>query len=82
MWSLSQSKIAKSKLLDYLHIGDKKAGKIFEKMENWGLIHRLAGNTGWKVLPKCIEDMPKQALDFLKSGGISEAELKNAFQAR
>lgn len=46
MWSLSQSKIAKSRLLDYLHIGDKKAGKIFEKMESLGLIHRLSGNTG------------------------------------
>ena len=79
MWSLSQPKIAKSRLLVYLHIGDKKAGKIFEKMESLGLIHRLSGNTGWEVLSKCFEDLPKQALDFLTSGGISETEVKNAF---
>lgn len=79
MWSLSQSKIAKSRLLEYLRIGDPKAVKILTEMERLGLVHQMHGNLGWEVLPKGFEDMPEQALDFLKNRGVDEFEIRNAF---
>lgn len=48
-------------------------------MESLGLVHQKHGNLGWEVLPKNFEDMPEQALDFLRNSSIDESEIRNAF---
>ncbi|SDF10707.1 FtsK/SpoIIIE domain-containing protein [Sporomusa acidovorans] len=78
MWSLSQKQIANSRLQTYLKIGNIKANRILERMEELHLIERLHGNLGWAVLPECIENMSDEAIKFLGSYGHNEADINSA----
>lgn len=82
IWSLSQQQIANSRIQAHFHIGNQKVLKILEQMEEQGLIHRMNGNRGWEVIPKCFEDIPIKTLDFLKENGLDEVTIKNAFNKR
>ena len=79
MWSLSQKKIANSRLQRKYKIGNNRAIRILDQMKDMGLIYALHGNLGWKVKPECFEDMPIKVLDYLKENGITESKIRELF---
>lgn len=79
IWSLSKSKIANYRLQKYLKSGNNVTKRILKRMEEFKLIARLHGNLGWEVVPRCIEDMSANTIEFLKSHGNTEDNIKNAF---
>jgi len=79
MWSLSKPQIANYRLQKYLKSGNNVTKRILKRMEEFNLIVRLHGNLGWEVVPKCIEDMSANAIEFLKAHGNTENSIKNAF---
>ncbi|NBI10648.1 DNA translocase FtsK [Colidextribacter sp. OB.20] len=81
LWILPQKQIANYKLQKHLHIGNNVAVRLLERLEKLALIHRLNGNLGWEVLPKCFEDLPDQVIDFLKRKGVNETSIRDAFGA-
>lgn len=82
MWSLPQKQIANSRIQREYHIGNNRAIRVLERMEYIGLICELGDNLGWKVIPKCFDDMPVKALNYLKQNGVDEAKIRALFCER
>lgn len=82
MWALPQKQIANSRIQRKYGIGNNRAIRILDRMEDMGLICMLNGNLGWKVIPECFEDIPIKVLGYLKEHGVSESEIKKAFCGR
>ena len=82
MWSLPQEKIANSRLQAKCQIGNNRANRVLDRMEEMGLILRLHGNLGWKTIPECFEDIPIKVTEYLKKNGVSESELREIYSAR
>lgn len=82
MWSLSQSRIAYSRLQSYLQIGNNRANKLLGRMEELGFIRKLHGNLGWQVLPKGFEDIIGEAIDFLIRCGKTSDSIKEVLNQR
>lgn len=82
MWSLPQEKIANSRLQAKCQIGNNRANRVLERMEEMGLILRMHGNLGWKTIPRFFEDVSLEAVNFLKGNGVTEAEIRNILSKR
>lgn len=80
--AIRQGKIAKSNLQLNFNIGYKRATQLVEKMVSLGLLQQLPGKLGWKLLPDCVDAIPKETLVLLESCGISEKDLENAYNPR
>ena len=76
-WTLPQDRIANSRIQGKFNIGNNRAVKLLEQMEELGLIHKLHGNLGWEVIPGCYEQLSHQAIQYLKQHGKTEYEIKN-----
>ena len=79
MWSLPQKQIANSRIQREYQIGNNRAIRVLDQMEDMGLICELNGNLGWKVIPKCFDDMPVNALNYLKENGVDESKIRAVF---
>ena len=80
--AIRQGKIAQLTLQSIYKIGYTRAKKLVDKMEHLGLLQRLPGNHGWKLLPDCVDAIPKETLVLLESYGISQKDLENAYTQR
>ncbi len=60
-------------------IGNNRAIRVLDQMKGMGLIYELNGNLGWKVIPKCFENIPAKALNYLKENGVSESKIRAVF---
>ena len=80
--AIRQGKIAKSNLQLNFNIGYKRATQLVEKMVSLGLLQQLPGKLGWKLLPDCVDAIPKETLVLLESCGISQKDLENAYNPR
>ena len=80
--AIRQGKIAKSNLQLNFNIGYKRATQLVEKMVSLGLLQQLPGKLGWKLLPDCVDAIPKETLVLLASCGISQKNLENAYNPR
>ena len=79
MWSLPQEKISNSRIQREYQIGNNRAIRVLDQMKGMGLIYELNGNLGWKVIPKCFENIPAKALNYLKENGVSESKIRAVF---
>lgn len=77
MWSLPQERIANSRLQAKCQIGNNRANRVLNRMEEMELIRRLHGNLGWKTIPRCFEDLSLEVVNFLKENGVTEVEIRN-----
>ena len=82
MWALPQRQIANSRIQREYGIGNNRAIRVLERMEDMGLICMLNGNLGWKVIPECFEDIPIKVLDYLKEHGMNESKIRDALRKR
>lgn len=82
MWSLPQNYIANSRLQVYLSIGNNRANKILDRMEELNLIERRNGNLGWAVVPERIDDMSTEAIKLLEVYGLTENDIENVLIQR
>ena len=79
MWSLPQEKISNSRIQREYQIGNNRAVRVLDQMKGMELIYELNGNLGWKVIPKCFEDIPVKALNYLKENGVGESKIRAVF---
>ena len=82
MWILPQEKIANSRLQKKCQIGNDRANRLLSQMEKMKLILRLHGNLGWKTIPRSFEDMPYEAINYLKANGVTEDTIRDIFDKR
>lgn len=79
MWILPQERVANSRLQKKCQIGYDRANRILSQMEKMKLIFRLHGNLGWETIPRRLEDMPFEAINYLKANGVKEDVIRNIF---
>jgi len=82
IWSLTQEKIANSRIQAYFRIANTRAKRILAQMSEWNLIKELHGNLGWLVLPQSIDDMPPDVTDFLEQRNHTRADILVALGKR
>lgn len=82
LWTLAQDRIANSRIQDDFKIGYNRANRLQNRMMELHLIERLHGNIGWKVIPKCIDDITSEAKELLVSHETSDASVTKALSQR
>lgn len=76
MWTLPQDKVANRTIQLNFQIGNNKANELLQQMSELGLITRLSGNRGWKVIPEHLEDIPEEASKLLMAHGKTKEEIQ------
>ena len=74
LWVLPQEKVANSRIQAKFKIGNGRANKLLDQINGLGLIERLHGNLGWKVLH--TKDSHDAVTRYLLNCGKAEAEIQ------
>lgn len=82
IWTLSQVKVANSRLIKYLHVRDAMGGQILNWMSKHNLILQLNGNHGWKVMAESYGDFDDVVIKVLLDAGYTETEIKEKISER
>jgi len=85
MWTLERKTVSGNAIFkafkDY-GVGERKAGRILERLYKLGIAGNANVKLGRKVLPGCIEDLSPEAIDFLDRCGYTQEDIEKAFDAR
>ncbi len=82
IWSLSQEKIANSRIQAEFSIGNNKVNKLLAYMEQYSLIQRANGNLGWRVIPKQFEEISPDIIELLTAHGYTKDHIINELNKR
>jgi len=77
IWALGRDKISASQIMDRFSMGNR-AYNIIEKLCEMGLVAEKFSNQQRKVLPKSVDDIPEELMDFLLGQGVSFEEIESA----
>ena len=82
MWTLSQVKVANSRLIKYLHVRDAMGRQILDWMSKHNLIIQLNGNHGWMVKAEGYGDLDNVVIKVLLNARYTENEVKEKIDER
>ncbi len=77
MWVLGRDKISASQIMNRFSMGNR-AYNIIDRLCEMGLVAEKFSNQQRKVLPKSVDDISEELMDFLSDHGVFSEEIKSA----
>ena len=84
VWSLSRYKISNKQIKDNYEVGYDKANVFLNELESFGIIseQKKGSKLPRTVIPRKIEDISINTINFLEEHGYEKAEIQKAFLIR
>lgn len=82
IWALGRETISCNMICDTFHIGWKRANAFLNKLHNLEIAGDMYEKLPRAVLPRDIEDISAETMDFLSKSGVSVDDIAAAIQNR
>lgn len=78
LWVLGQEQMSVRQIKEAFSMGNR-ADDIMNTLYEMGIVAEKFANQPRQVLPKAVEDIPQEVVDFLTSNGVSMEEIAGQF---
>lgn len=78
-WTLQQDSISANRIIDAFGIGWRRAKEYIEKLQKFNIVDNLNAKLPRNVIPKSIEDLPKELIDLLNTNGYDIEKIDRLF---
>lgn len=78
LWTFRQETVSANKISAEFHMGNR-ANEIIDKLEKMGLVSEKIANQPRRVLPKAVEDIPQEVVEFLTRSSVSLEKVADNF---
>jgi len=82
LWAIGQDSVSVNALMKKFHVGNSKACRIMEKLEELGVVAKLEAKLPRGVVPSEFGDIPSDMLEFLQQNGVTSEAVAQAFATK